>query len=122
LDVFEEVTSSRHFRFFSEPSASDSAKGGDKVESLPSREPSAPSPSYFSKVSGALESVGAISAAIVPSSGRGEIVKPEIGDPTKIVSTEHHEYIVRKGRKIKHTFGLQITYMWQRMSGVEGSS
>jgi hypothetical protein len=45
LDVPEEVRSSVHFCFFSAPWFSDSASGGDKVESLPSREPLASSPS-----------------------------------------------------------------------------
>jgi hypothetical protein len=71
LDVPEEVKSSRRFRFLYEPWTSDSAWGGDKVESLSSKELSTPSLSRFSKASGASESAGATSAAMDPSSGRG---------------------------------------------------
>jgi hypothetical protein len=45
LDEPKEVKSSRCFLFLSAPWSSDSAGGGDRVESIPSREPSAPSPS-----------------------------------------------------------------------------
>jgi hypothetical protein len=41
------------------------------VESLPSRELSAPYPSRFSKALGVSESAGETSAVIGPSSGRG---------------------------------------------------
>jgi hypothetical protein len=71
LVILEEVKSSRRFRFLSEPWTSDSAGGGDKVESLSFIEPLAPSPSRFSKASGASESAGATSAAMGPSSGGG---------------------------------------------------
>jgi hypothetical protein len=63
LDVPEEAKSSVRFHFFSAPWASDSVRGGDKVESLP--------PSWFSQASGASESAGVGSALMGPSLGRG---------------------------------------------------
>jgi hypothetical protein len=69
-EVFEEARSPTCFLFFSRPLSSESVGGGDVVESLSSRDPSASSPSWFSLVSGALELTGAGSASIGPSSGR----------------------------------------------------
>jgi hypothetical protein len=51
---------------------------------------------WVSKASGALELAGAISAAMALLREE-EDVKPKIGDPTKIASTKHQQYIVRKG-------------------------
>jgi hypothetical protein len=52
LDEHEKVEYSRRFLFLSTLWTTNSAGGGERVESLPSREPSAPSPSRFSKASG----------------------------------------------------------------------
>jgi hypothetical protein len=69
-EVLEEAKSPTRFLFFSKPLSSEIAGGGDVVESLSSRDPSASSPSWFSSASGASELTGAGSASIGPSSGR----------------------------------------------------
>jgi hypothetical protein len=78
----------------SAPWFSDSAVGGNRVESLPSREPSAPSPSWFWKASGALESAGATSAAMGPSLGRGGR-EDRIRWPYNKVNTKYQQWITR---------------------------
>jgi hypothetical protein len=57
LDEHEKVEYSRRFLFLSTLWTTNSAGGGERVESLPSREPSAPSPSRFSKASGGFKAV-----------------------------------------------------------------
>jgi hypothetical protein len=71
-----------HFRFFSALWASHSARGGDNMESLASKETSAPSPSWFSQASGASELAGWLQHWwVLPREEEG--VKPKIGGPTK---------------------------------------
>jgi hypothetical protein len=126
LDVPEEVKSSAHFRFFSTPWAADSARGGDNVESLPSREPSSLSPSWLSLASGALESAGRVQRWwVLLQEEEGE--KPKIDGSTKN-STNQTSATYRTKRKQESEFFCWVASRvplvkgaWSRRKGPDKS-
>jgi hypothetical protein len=73
------------------------------------------------QASGALESAGATSALMGPSSGRGGCESKNWWFYKECKRIKHQQYIVKRKHRMKYFFRLQVAYLWQRVRGVKGN-